>query len=104
MATRTKGSMTRRRFTSLVGATIGATLAGRGNHAAADEPAESGYVDIHTHLGQTWNYTQYLSVEELLRWMDAHRVHRAAVLPLVSPEASSYPWSSRFVLEQTKPF
>ena len=104
MATHAHCSITRRRFSSLVVGTIGATLANRGNHAAAGEPAESGYVDIHTHLGQTWNYTQYLSVEELLRWMDAHRVHQAAVLPLVSPEASSYPWSSRFVLEQTKPF
>jgi predicted TIM-barrel fold metal-dependent hydrolase len=36
--------------------------------------------------------------------MDAHHVDQAAVLPLVSPEASSYPWSSRFVLEQTKPY
>ncbi len=104
MAAHATCSMTRRRFSSLVVGTIGATLANRGNHATADEPAASGYVDVHTHLGQTWNYTEYLSPQELLRWMDAHHVDQAVVLPLVSPEASSFPWTSRFVLEQTKPF
>ncbi len=61
------------------------------------------YVDIHTHLGQTWNSTQRLSAEELLRWMDAHEVAQAVVLPLVSPESSSYLITCDFVLEETKP-
>ncbi len=83
---------------------MGATLVRCEHSASASETAESGFVDVHTHLGQTWNDTAYLSPEELLRWMDAHHVLQAVVLPLVSPEASSYPWTSRFVLEQTKPF
>lgn len=97
-------SVTRRRFHQALGAAAVAacwpTLA----------PGEEGkfppgeFVDVHTHLGQTWNTTTPLSAEELLRWMDANRVAQAVVLPLVSPEASSYPLSSDFVLAQTKPY
>lgn len=73
---------------------------------AADEkkfPAGD-YVDMHTHLGQTWNTTVPLTAEELLRWMDAHKIAQAVVLPLVSPESSSYLLTSDFVLAQTQPF
>jgi predicted TIM-barrel fold metal-dependent hydrolase len=66
-------------------------------------PADD-YVDVHTHLGQTWNTTEPLTAEELLRWMDAHRIAQAIVLPLVSPESSSFLLTTDFVLEQTKPF
>src|SRR3954470_24916992 len=62
------------------------------------------YVDVHTHLGQTWNTTVPLTAEELLRWMDAHRVAQAVVLPLSSPESSSYLITTDFVLAQTAPF
>ncbi len=61
------------------------------------------YVDVHTHLGQTWNTKDPLTAEALLRWMDAHEVAQAVVLPLVSPEASSYPLTSDFVLAETRP-
>lgn len=61
------------------------------------------YVDIHTHLGQTWNSTQPLSAAELLRWMDANEIAQAVVLPLVSPESSSYPLTTDFVLAETRP-
>jgi predicted TIM-barrel fold metal-dependent hydrolase len=72
--------------------------------AAADEKFPPGkYVDMHTHLGQTWNTTVPLSAEELLRWMDAHAISQAVVLPLVSPESSSFLLTSDFVLEQTRP-
>lgn len=62
------------------------------------------YVDMHTHLGQTWNTTVPLTAEELLRWMDAHKIAQAVVLPLVSPESSSYLLTTDFVLQQTEPF
>lgn len=62
------------------------------------------YVDMHTHIGQTWNTTVSLSAEELLRWMDAHRIAQAVVLPLTSPESSSFLITNDFVLEQTRPF
>ncbi len=60
------------------------------------------YVDMHTHLGQTWNSTEHLSAEVLLRWMDSVHIEQAVVLPLVSPEASSYPLTSDFVLTETR--
>lgn len=69
---------------------------------AADFP-RGNYVDVHTHLGRTWNSTENLSAEGLLRWMDANQIAQAVVLPLVSPESSSYPLTPDFVLEQTKP-
>ena len=61
------------------------------------------FIDVHTHLGQTWNTDEPLTAEVLLRWMDAHDVARAVVLPLISPEASSYPLTTDFVLAETKP-
>jgi len=67
-------------------------------------PPPGDYVDVHTHLGQTWNRNEALTAEALLRWMDAHKIAQAVVLPLVSPESSSYLLTTDFVLEQTKPF
>lgn len=61
------------------------------------------YVDVHTHLGQTWNTSADLSAEKLLGWMDASDIAQAVVLPLVSPESSSFLLTTEFVLEQTKP-
>lgn len=58
---------------------------------------------MHTHVGQTWNTTKDLSADDLLKWMDEHEIAQAVVLPLVSPESSSFPIPVRFVLEQTKP-
>jgi hypothetical protein len=48
------------------------------------------YIDVHTHLGTTWNGDPPLTVDGLLSWMDEQNVARAVVLPLVSPESSSY--------------
>ena len=62
------------------------------------------YVDMHTHLGQTWNTTVPLTAEELLRWMDSKRIAQAVVLPLASPESSSYLLTPDFVLQQTAPY
>ncbi len=72
------------------------------SHAQARLPPGK-FFDIHTHLGTTWNTTQPLSAEELLRWMDARQIAQAAVLPLVSPESSSYPISTAYVLAETQP-
>ncbi len=72
--------------------------------APAHELPPGDYVDVHTHLGQTWNTTEPLTAEVLLRWMDAHRVAQAVVLPLVSPESSSYLLTSDYVLRETAPF
>jgi uncharacterized protein len=82
---------------------IGVGLASAARALAAAEFPRGNYVDVHTHLGQTWNSTLPLSAAELLKWMDASEIAQAVVLPLVSPESSSYPLTSDFVLEQTAP-
>ncbi len=95
--------ITRRTFNRAAVAAWGA-LAARAMPAAEKSFPPGRYVDVHTHLGQTWNTTKPLSAEELLRWMDASDIAQAVVLPLVNPEASSYPLTTDFVLEQTGPF
>lgn len=102
-------SITRRRFCHRVaGACAGAMAAPAVRSlAAADDVASQfpvgRYVDMHTHLGTVWNKGRELTAEGLLRWMDAADISQAVVLPLVSPEASSYPLSTEFVLAQTQP-
>jgi len=93
----------------VVSAAMAASLTGGASRvtaqsAAAKRFAAGDYVDMHTHLGQTWNTSQPLSAEELLRWMDAHRIAQAIVLPLMSPESSSYLITADYVLAETKPF
>ena len=66
----------------------GASLAPR--LARSDLEGGGPYIDVHTHLGRTWNGDPPMTVDALLRWMDAHKVIKAVVLPLVSPESSSY--------------
>jgi predicted TIM-barrel fold metal-dependent hydrolase len=48
------------------------------------------YIDVHTHIGRTWNGEPPLTADALVKWMDEHHVAKAVVLPLVSPESSSY--------------
>jgi predicted TIM-barrel fold metal-dependent hydrolase len=94
----------RRRFLAQSAAAMAVVLQ-RPLRASAQAPSLAGpLVDVHTHLGQTWNHTQPLSAEELLRWMDSRQIAQAVVLPLVSPESSSYPLTTDFVLAQTAPF
>lgn len=77
----------------------------RGNVRADDkkEYPAGRYVDMHTHLGQTWNTTETLTTKQLLDWMDESDIAQAVVLPLVSPESSSFLLTSDFVLAETKP-
>lgn len=89
----------------LAAAAAGIASASGALRAADDAKFPKGrYVDMHTHLGQTWNTTTPLTAEELLRWMDSRDISQAIVLPLVSPESSSFLLTSDFVLTQTAPF
>ncbi len=98
-------SLNRREFNrNLLAAGIASSLAKTCSGRAATEYPKGRYFDMHTHLGQTWNSTEVLTAEALLRWMDAQDISQAVVLPLVNPEASSYPLTSDFVLAQTKPY
>ena len=65
--------------------------------------AATKFIDIHTHIGQTWNHTELLTAKALLDWMDAHDIAQSIVLPLVSPESSGYLITVDYVLAETKP-
>ena len=103
--------VTRRSFMRRTGiAAVGAMAFPRGVPAAeqAGTAAENvfprgTFFDIHAHLAQTWVPRAPLSVDTLLRWMDARGIARAAVLPLISPEGFDYPVTTEFVLNETKP-
>jgi predicted TIM-barrel fold metal-dependent hydrolase len=89
--------LTRRAFSKTAAATgITALLGGFSTariHAAlrSSTATPSGrYIDVHTHIGRTWTGEAPLTVDGLLHWMDEHAVARAVILPLVSPESSSY--------------
>jgi predicted TIM-barrel fold metal-dependent hydrolase len=86
------------RLTAAAGALVAAAGPARGDQFPAGN-----YVDVHTHLGQTWNSTETLSADALLKWMDNNQIAQAVVLPLVSPESSSYPLTTDFVLGETAP-
>jgi hypothetical protein len=59
---------------------------------AGERPARraSRYIDVHTHIGTVWNGHKELTPDDLVRWMDRHDVEKAVLLPLVSPESSSF--------------
>lgn len=48
------------------------------------------YIDAHTHIGPLWFGREPLTPAEMLTWMDDHDVEKIVVLPLESPESSSY--------------
>ena len=50
----------------------------------------SKYIDMHTHIGTTWNGNKELTPKGLLDWMDEHDFEKSVLLPLVSPESSSF--------------
>lgn len=47
-------------------------------------------IDVHAHLGKVMHGYPPLTVEKLLRFMDAHNIERSVVLPLVAPEEEDY--------------
>jgi predicted TIM-barrel fold metal-dependent hydrolase len=98
----------RREFLRAALAPVGAGLAfdgGRLTRGGEVRKAAGGpYIDVHTHLGRTWNGDPPLSAEALVRWMDENNVAKAVVLPLVSPESSSYLNLTEQALEGAKAF
>lgn len=95
----------RRSFVRGAAASV-AIAASVARHSFADEPRakpNGKFIDIHTHIGQTWTHTKPLSAKALLEWMDKRNIGQAVVLPVVSPESSSYLLTTDVVLDETKP-
>jgi uncharacterized protein len=48
------------------------------------------FVDMHTHIGTYTNGNKELTAKALVEWMDKHDIEKAVVLPLVSPESTTF--------------
>ena len=62
----------------------------RGDEEKKAKKPASKYIDVHTHIGTYTNNNKELTVTGLIEWMDEHDVAKAVVLPLVSPESTTY--------------
>lgn len=100
-ATSRRGFLRQTLATGVAAATFGPIVSGLGQKAEAAAPGGP-YIDVHTHLGRTWNGDPPLTAKGLLEWMDAHNVAKAVVLPLVSPESSSYLNLTELALDAAK--
>jgi predicted TIM-barrel fold metal-dependent hydrolase len=87
-----RSSWSRRAFLARASAASLALSARTAAMAAASRADGAGgpFIDVHTHVGRTWVGEPALTADALVKWMDAHHVAKAVVLPLVSPESSSY--------------
>lgn len=97
-------TLSRRGFLGATAA-LALSLAARGDDPEETAAMAAGpFVDVHTHLGQTWGNRPSLDAEGLLRWMDSRNIAQAVVLPLVSPESWDHILTPDYVLHQTEPF
>ena len=82
--------LSRREFTAGI-TTAALTAISPRLFAANSEPKKaSKYIDVHTHIGTTWNGDKELTPKALLNWMDDHDIEKSVFLPLLSPESSSF--------------
>jgi uncharacterized protein len=100
--------LTRRQFGQSALATMGLAAArsvfsGACSAAPAARRA-SKYIDMHTHVGTVWNGHKELTPAGLVRWMDEHDIEKAVVLPLTSPESSSFLCLTEGALAAAKEF
>jgi predicted TIM-barrel fold metal-dependent hydrolase len=79
--------------------------AAAGRASVANDGKSQPLIDCHVHLtlGYYAQEREPITAAHLLRWMDAHGLSQAVVLPLVSPEAFWYPVSTEDVLTATRP-
>ena len=58
--------------------------------SAQKSPRASKFIDMHTHIGTYTNGNKELTARALVDWMDEHDIEKSVVLPLVSPESTTY--------------
>ena len=71
-------------------------------HLVSGEERQSLYIDVHTHITQSFGVKPALSAAELVRWMDTAEIGKAFVLPLVNPESWDHLISVEYVLRETE--
>ncbi|MEO1996320.1 MAG: amidohydrolase family protein [Planctomycetaceae bacterium] len=59
-------------------------------HATQQPSRASKFIDMHTHIGTYTNGNKELTARALVDWMDEHDIEKSVVLPLVSPESTTY--------------
>jgi hypothetical protein len=98
--------LNRRDFHRHCAAGLAACLATPAVHSAAAPSSKkaSKYIDVHTHVGTIWNGNKELTPSLLVKWMDDHDVDKAIVLPLTSPESSSFLCLTEGALQAAKEF
>ena len=98
--------LNRREFQVRLAAGVGAWCASGGilADAAPSGSKASKYIDVHTHVGTIWNGNKELTPSRLVRWMDEHDIAKAVVLPLTSPESSSFLCLTEGALQAAKEF
>jgi uncharacterized protein len=98
--------LNRREFHRRLAAGLGAWCAGTSIPSVAGPSSKkaSRYIDVHTHVGTIWNGNKELTPSLLVRWMDEHDVAKAVVLPLTSPESSSFLCLTEGALQAAKEF
>lgn len=83
--------MNRRQMLATSAAAVSSVAATRlTSHAAADANPAPAFIDMHTHLGTYTNGNKELTAQALVEWMDEHHIEKSVVLPLVSPESTTY--------------
>jgi predicted TIM-barrel fold metal-dependent hydrolase len=93
--------ISRRQLLCASAAAVVAHGLGHGTSSASAKKLK--YIDIHTHLGAFYDGRE-LTAELLVRFMDAHDVERACVLPLISPESAPIPQPVSTALAAYKAF
>lgn len=83
--------ISRRSFvTAATAGIVSSPLVLPGLFATAPKKKATKYIDVHTHIGTYTNGNKELTVKGLLDWMDLHDIEKSVVLPLVSPESTTY--------------
>jgi len=81
--------LSRRQF-GFAAAAAACSLKGRPADSAQVSRRASKFIDMHTHIGTYTNGNKELTPRALVDWMDEHDIEKSVVLPLVSPESTTY--------------
>jgi predicted TIM-barrel fold metal-dependent hydrolase len=96
--------MNRRQMLTTSAAAMGVIAAKPAPRVIAAAKPASRFIDMHTHIGTYTNGNKELTARALVEWMDAHDIAKAVVLPLVSPESTTYLQLSDTAIKASKEF